>query len=445
MIPLSFHQSRPEYSARIAATAIFTKLRKAGTPEVPLSELIESTQYGYTSSATETPVGPHFVRITDLKEGAICWPTVPFCECGDVATYRIEEGDLLFARTGATTGKTHLVSEPPPVESVFASYLIRVRPKPTTSAAYLNAFFQSDVYWQQLVDYKSGSAQANVNATKLATLQVPVVGEETQKAIARFMKAVQERSLNPTFPLPPLPPPLSEQQKIVEWIDAVATRVEETDAEVEAATKKLDNLLLSAFFEITEGVPSKPMEDVAPLTRRQVEVKQDEDYPELGVRCFGKGTFHKPTLTGLEVGTKKLYAIQPGDLIFSNVFAWEGAIAVVKPEDEGRFGSHRFITCVPKPGAATSTFLNFYFKTPEGHGQVEDASPGGAGRNRTLGLKKLEVIQVPVPPYEKQLWFDQLHEKVEEAKHFITENQTARSALLPSVLNQIFNSEETRA
>ncbi|MEZ5952197.1 MAG: hypothetical protein R3C12_24005 [Planctomycetaceae bacterium] len=119
---------------------------------------------------------------------------------------------------------------------------------------------------------------------------------------------------------------------------------------------------------------------------------------------------------------------------------------MVKPEDEGRFGSHRFITCKLLNQEPPHLYVpKLSTKTPEGHGQVEDASPGGAGRNRTLGLKKLEVIQVPVPPYEKQLWFDQLHEKVEEAKHFITENQTARSAPLPSVLNQIFNSEETRA
>jgi type I restriction enzyme S subunit len=237
-------------------------------------------------------------------------------------------------------------------------------------------------------------------------------------------------------------PALSEQKHIVEWIDDMATRLDDVNSEAESAVKRLDKMLMSAFHEITADVPRRPMNDVAPIVRRQVKVHPANDYPELGVRCFGKGTFQKPPLSGLDVGTKKLYAIEPGDLVFSNVFAWEGAIAVAKDEDKGRYGSHRFITCVPNSGVATAVFLNFYFQTPEGIEQIRDASPGGAGRNRTLGLNKLEQITVPVPRYELQLWFDQLHEKIETAKKTITQAGKVRDAILPSLLNQVFNGEE---
>jgi type I restriction enzyme S subunit len=74
----------------------------------------------------------------------------------------------------------------------------------------------------------------------------------------------------------------------------------------------------------------------------------------------------------------------PGDLLFTNVFAWEGAIAVARPEDAGRVASYRFISCVPKPDVATSQFLCFYFLTPEGLELIGAASPGSALRNRTL-------------------------------------------------------------
>jgi hypothetical protein len=69
--------------------------------------------------------------------------------------------------------------------------------------------------------------------------------------------------------------------------------------------------------------------------RDSVHPKKDREYPELGIRSFGKGTFHKP-LDYLSVGTKRLFRIEPGDLVFSNVFAWEGAIAVAQKDDEGR-------------------------------------------------------------------------------------------------------------
>ena len=78
------------------------------------------------------------------------------------------------------------------------------------------------------------------------------------------------------------------------------------------------------------------MREVAPIVRRDVVVNHQSSYAELGIRSFGKGTFHKPTLSGIELGSKRVYSIEPGDLLFSNVFAWEGAIAVAKPEDTGR-------------------------------------------------------------------------------------------------------------
>jgi len=200
-------------------------------------------------------------------------------------------------------------------------------------------------------------------------------------------------------------------------------------------------MLTSAFHKIIEGADYRPMAEVAPLERRKVDIDVSAEYPELGVRCFGNGTFHKPILDGMEVGTKQLYQMIPGDLVFSNVFAWEGAIAVVKDEDEGRVGSHRFITCLPKPGVVTSDFLCFYFLTSEGLEKIQLASPGGAGRNRTLGLKKLEKIEVPVPDYEKQLWFNQLQSYVAKIKQAQSENEIELEALMPSVLDKAFKGE----
>ncbi len=136
-------------------------------------------------------------------------------------------------------------------------------------------------------------------------------------------------------------------------------------------------MLRSSFQAIIKGEEFRPMAEIAPIVRRKVEIDMDGEYPELGVRSFGKGAFHKPVLNGIDVGSKKLYYIEPGDLVFSNVFAWEGAIAVVQPEDAGRVGSHRFITCVPTPDMATADFFRFYLLTNEGIEKVREASPGG--------------------------------------------------------------------
>lgn len=236
-------------------------------------------------------------------------------------------------------------------------------------------------------------------------------------------------------------PELAEQKKVVAKILKFKNKIELARKIRIEILSDLHVLLTSTFHKLIEGAVYKPMSEVAPLERRKVEIDVNAEYPELGVRCFGNGTFHKPILDGMDVGTKKLYQMVPGDLVFSNVFAWEGAIAVVKKEDEGRVGSHRFITCLPKSGVVTADFLCFYFLTTEGLEKIQAASPGGAGRNRTLGLKKLENIEVPVPDYDKQLWFNQLQSYVEKIKQAQSENATELEALMPSILDKAFKGE----
>ncbi|HHC7344597.1 TPA: restriction endonuclease subunit S [Vibrio cholerae] len=247
----------------------------------------------------------------------------------------------------------------------------------------------------------------------------------------------EPRFFNIEIPLPDI----AVQKVVVDKVDFALGKLEDIKLLRSSLLDDAQAMLISAFHKIIEGAVYKPMSKVAPLERRKVEIDVNAEYPELGVRCFGNGTFHKPILEGMDVGTKKLYQMVPGDLVFSNVFAWEGAIAVVKKEDEGRVGSHRFITCLPKSGVVTADFLCFYFLTTEGLEKIQAASPGGAGRNRTLGLKKLENIEVPVPDYDKQLWFNQLQSYVEKIKQAQSENATELEALMPSILDKAFKGE----
>jgi len=233
-------------------------------------------------------------------------------------------------------------------------------------------------------------------------------------------------------------PPLTEQKRIVAQIDELEAKIADGLKIINEIDELISQTLLSAFRDVAKNVKFLSMSTVAPLTRRPVKVNIGSEYHELGVRSFGKGTFHKPPLSGATVGSKKLYQIFPGDLVFNNVFAWEGAVAVAKKEDIGRVGSHRFIACIPQDGVATSEFLRFYFLTDEGLEKLGEASPGGAGRNRTLGLEALGKIKVPIPSIEKQLWFDTLQSKIAILKKVRSEATTELDALLPSILDKAF-------
>lgn len=240
-------------------------------------------------------------------------------------------------------------------------------------------------------------------------------------------------------------PPLAEQQRIVARLDRVAGLVRARAEAAAAMEADLQAMLARAFARCIDAAPRRPMAEVAPLIRRPVEIEPDGAYPELGVRSFGRGTFHKPVLPGSEVGTKKLFEIAPGDLLFNIVFAWEGAVAIAQPADTGRVGSHRFLTCVPEPATATADFLLFYFQTPEGLQRLGEASPGGAGRNRTLGLKKLETIEVPVPSLETQRWFDRLQARARRIRAIRTASARDADALIPALLHQVFGTGDRAA
>jgi type I restriction enzyme S subunit len=246
-----------------------------------------------------------------------------------------------------------------------------------------------------------------------------------------------ERFLEIEIPLPPL----AEQRRVVARMEELAAQIREVHTLRQQEELELKQMLFGAFTNITASAPRRSMREVAPLVRRSVQVHALGSYRELGIRSFGKGAFHKPALSGLEVGDKRIFQIEPGDLLFSNVFAWEGAIAVAKPEDAGRVGSHRFITCVPEPSLATAPLLCFYFLTDEGLRLIRAASPGGAGRNRTLGLMALEAIEVPVPPVEDQRWFNTLLAEVDALKRLQAETAAELDALLPAILDRAFRGE----
>ena len=140
-------------------------------------------QYGYTASASVEPCGPRFLRITDIQEGRVNWPSVPYCsiERGHIDKYALRDGDIVFARTGGTVGKSFIITGVPE-PTVFASYLIRLSSHCAIAPAYLYYFFQSLSYWEQ-IGLKKGGLQGNVNATTLSSLELPICPTKEQYRI----------------------------------------------------------------------------------------------------------------------------------------------------------------------------------------------------------------------------------------------------------------------
>ena len=155
---------------------------------VNLREYCELIQYGFTQSASEAKIGPKFLRITDIQKNPVDWSTVPYCEISkeDFRKYLLEPGDIVIARTGASTGTSAIYKENMP-ESVFASYLIRIRPTAAFLPDFVYYFLQSASYKEHVKSIVGGSAQPNANAVQLTNVQIPLMTIEAQKQVCKLL------------------------------------------------------------------------------------------------------------------------------------------------------------------------------------------------------------------------------------------------------------------
>lgn len=146
-----------------------------------------------------------------------------------------------------------------------------------------------------------------------------------------------------------------------------------------------------------------PVGDVLELRRRSVDVDLREVYQEIGVRAHGRGLFIKQPASGADLGNKRVFTVKRDDLVVSNVFAWEGAVATAGSDHDGLIGSHRFMTWSPSSaGQIDVPYVAHYFASDRGVAALAGASPGSAGRNRTLSVKNLTRLQIPLPPLPDQ-------------------------------------------
>lgn len=142
--------------------------------------------------------------------------------------------------------------------------------------------------------------------------------------------------------------------------------------------------------------------DCLSRVERPVEVKPTELYTQIGIRSHGKGLFYKEPVAGAALGNKAVFWIEPDCFIVNIVFAWEQAIGKTTQSEVGMIGSHRFPMYRPVNDRVDIDYLISYFLTKRGTDILEAASPGGAGRNKTLGQDRFLKSKIVLPPIEEQ-------------------------------------------
>ena len=185
---------------------------------VRLEFLSSNILYGVSESAKEN--GKYkLLRITDIQNNFVDWNTVPYTDFNDakVNQYLLHKGDILFARTGGTVGKSYLVGDCP-LNTIYASYLIRVRLIKCINTHFIKYFFESPFYWRQITDNLVGTGQPNCNGQKLSNLVLPL-------------------------------PPLKEQEEIVNKVETLLAKVTTLENQIQDRKSLSDKLIFGIIKE----------------------------------------------------------------------------------------------------------------------------------------------------------------------------------------------------
>ena len=189
---------------------------------------------------------------------------------------------------------------------------------------------------------------------------------------------------------------------------------------------------------VPEGWSHRKLEEVLHRVVDPVEVNPTDIYQEIGIRSHGKGIFHKEPVQGEKIGNKRVFWVKSDCFIVNIVFAWEQAVARTTQEEVGKIASHRFPMYRPKDDAANVDFLTYYFKTPRGKRLLGLASPGGAGRNKTLGQKEFGNIGLLLPTGGEQQKIARIlstwDKAIETVERLIENSKAQKKALMQQLL-----------
>ncbi len=342
---------------------------------------LAAIDYGYTAKASFEVDGPKFLRITDLTAEGVDWRAVPQCPINDadLNKHKLLQDDIVFARTGATTGKSFLIKETP--TAVAASYLIRLRLNdPRCLPEYVASYFQTKEYWDEIQRGMTGSAQGGFNATKLKNLSVPI-------------------------------PSLSEQKRIVAILDeafgAIARAKENAERNLANARELFDSYLNRVFTEKGEGWEEETLGNICGFVRgpfggslkKSCFVEKGYAVYEQQHAIYNQFESVRYFVDESKFNEMKRFELMSGDLIMS-CSGTIGKVAVV-PADIKRGIINQALLKLSPGHDISPFFLKYWMMSYDFDHQIMKHSKGVAIKN-VASVKTLKGIRIHLPSLAEQ-------------------------------------------
>ncbi|WP_128583648.1 restriction endonuclease subunit S [Pseudoalteromonas sp. SD03] len=372
---------------------------------------------GVNKTAEDFGHGMPFVNLMDVfGQNSIGLPELDLVNSTEKerGLYSLKKGDTLFIRSSVKrqgVGET-AVCEHDIEDAVYSGFLIRFRSNDNIEHGFKRFCFWTPKFRNSLLRMSTTSANTNINQESLSKLKLALPTIEEQQKIADFLSSIDRKSS------------LLKEKHILlaQYKKGVMQQLFKQEIRFKDESGK-------AFPDWQE----KTMNQVLSPEVREIP-KPSKKYLALGIRSHMKGTFQKPDSDPEAIVMEKLFVVRPNDLVVNITFAWEGAIAIAKTEDDGGLVSHRFPTYTFKKNEATHRYFKHIIQLKRFKYMLDLISPGGAGRNRVLSKSEFLKLKWELPSVKEQEkiadFLDTLDNKLQAINEQIELTQTFKKGLL---------------
>ena len=352
--------------------------------ERTLNEVSESIEYGLNAPAMDFDGHNKYLRITDIDETSRLFSTesltTPNVDLNLAEKYKLTEGDILFARTGASVGKTYNYKQSDGLV-YYAGFLIRARIRKSYSPEFIFSNTLTNGYNNFVKFTSQRSGQPGINAQEYGAYLITLPSKAEQFQIGTFFQNLDSLiTLN--------------QRKHDKLITVKKAMLQKMFPKEGADVPEI------RFKGFTEKWERRTLGEIVTPFAEHVPTPKD-GYWRLGIRSHAKGTFHSFVQPGKELETAKMHKVAANNLIVNITFAWEHAVAITNESDDGKLVSHRFPQFSFNDGMVPEYF-KFLILDKRFKYHLWLSSPGGAGRNRVLKISEMLDYPFWVPDEAEQ-------------------------------------------
>ena len=335
--------------------------------------LLKNPDYGINAAAVSfDDTLPTYLRITDISESGKYLSTSKASVNSELSNlYFLEEGDIVFARTGASVGKTYLYDKSDG-KLVFAGFLIRVKANPEIlDSKYLIFHTQTKSYWSWVITNSMRSGQPGLNSNEYKSFQIPI------------------------------PPTNSEQT-------AIATALSDADALITSLEKLIEKkraIKQGAMQELLRPKEGWKVTKLGEIAEVRDGTHQTPKYVESGIPFYSVETVTNNSFTNTKFISEvehnfltKTFRIEKGDILMTRI----GSIGDCKLVDWDVNASFYVSLALLKikEGVSASFVCHFskssYFKKEVELNSLQSAIP------RKINLGPISNIRIELPSHDEQ-------------------------------------------